>query len=189
MILQRHNRRHHVEGVQASFEAFDFAGNNRFGEFGFLAAVGDVAADGLLQVVDVVGEDAVELAHLGRNVAGHGNVDEKHRTVLAAREELLAVFAAKDRVGRARRSDDDVGAVARVIEILELDGLAVKPLRQSDRTIIGAVRHKDGGAAVGHQVAGSEFAHLAGADDEDRLPFQGSENLFGEFDCNRGDRY
>ena len=42
---------------------------------------------------------------------------------------------------------------------------------------------------MGHQVAGSEFAHLAGADDEDRLPFQCPENLFGEFDRDRGDRH
>ena len=140
-------------------------------------------ADGLLQIVDVVGEDAVELAHLRRNVAGDGDVDEKHWTVLAAREELLAVFAAKDRVGRARRGDDDVGAVARVIQVLELDGLAVKPLRQSDRTIVGAIRDEDGRAAMSHQVAGGEFAHLAGADDEDRLPFQRPENLFGQLHC------
>ena len=39
----------------------------------------------------------------------------------------------------------------------------------------------------GHQVAGGEFAHLAGADDEDRLPFQRAEDLLGEFDRNRGD--
>ena len=98
------------------------------------------------------------------------------------------MFAAEDRVGRARRGDDDVGAVAGVIQVLELDGLAVKPLRQSDRTIVGAIRDEDGGAAVGHQVAGGEFAHLAGADDEDGLPFQRPENLFGQLDCDRGDR-
>jgi hypothetical protein len=101
MILQRHDRGHHVERVQPGFEALDFAGNDGFGEFGFLAAVGNVAADGLLQVVDVVGEDAVELGHFRRNVAGHGNVDEEHRPVLAAGEELLAVLAAENGVGRA----------------------------------------------------------------------------------------
>ena len=145
--------------------------------------------DGLLQVVDVVGEDAVELAHLRRNVAGDGDVDEEHRAILAAGEELLSVFAAEDGVRRAGRGDDDVGAVAGVVQVLELDGLAVELLRQADGAIVGAVGDEDRGAAVGHQVAGGEFAHLAGADDEDRLPFQRAENLFGEFDRDRGDRH
>ena len=100
MILQRHDRRYHVERAQAGFEALDFAGNDGFGEFGFLAAVGNVARDRLLQVVDVVSEDAVELGHFRRDVAGHGDIDEEHGPVLAAGEELLSVFAAKNRLRR-----------------------------------------------------------------------------------------
>ncbi len=37
-------------------------------------------------------------------------------------------------------------------------------------------------------MPGGKFAHLSGADDEDRFPFQCPENLFGEFDRDRRDR-
>jgi hypothetical protein len=40
---------------------------------------------------------------------------------------------------------------------------------------------------VGHQVAGGEFAHLAGADDENILALQGSKDLFCQLHRNRGD--
>ena len=98
------------------------------------------------------------------------------------------MLAAEDGVGRAGRGDDDVGAVAGVVEVVELDGLAVELLRQADGAFVGAVGDEDRGAAVGHQVAGGEFAHLAGADDEDVLALQRAENLFGQFHRDRGDR-
>ncbi len=132
------------------FEALDFAADNGFGEFCFLAAVGNVAGDGLLQVVDVVGEDAVELAHFRGNIARHGDVDEEHGPVLAAGEKLFAVFAAEDGMRRAGRSNNDVGAIARVIQVIELDRLAVELLRQTDSAFIGAVGDEDGSATVCH---------------------------------------
>ena len=42
------------------------------------------------------------------------------------------MFAAEDGVGRASRGYDDVGAIAGGIKIVELDGLAVEFLRQSN---------------------------------------------------------
>jgi len=42
---------------------------------------------------------------------------------------------------------------------------------------------------MAHQMAGGEFAHFSGADDEDCLSFQCSENLFCEFDRHRRDRH
>ena len=187
VILQADDGGDHIERLQAGLEAFDFAGDDGFGEFGFLAAVGDVARDGLLQVVDVIGENAIELAHLRRNVARDGDVDEEHWAILAAGEELLSMLAAEDGVRRAGRGDDDIGAVAGVIQIIELDGLAVESLREADGALVGAVGNEDRGTAMRHQVTGGEFAHLAGADDEDRLPFQRPENFLGEFYRNRGD--
>ena len=109
-------------------------------------------------------------------------------SVFAAGEKLLSVLAAENGVRRSGGSDDDVGAVAGGVEILELDGLSVELLRQADGALVGSVGDKDRSAAVGHQVAGSEFAHLAGADDEDRLPFQSPEDLFGQLNRNRRDR-
>src|ERR1700732_2360286 len=130
--------------MEPSLKALDFAGNNGFREFSFLAAVRDVARHGLLQIINVVGEDAVELPHLGRNVAWYSDIDEEHRPVLAARQELLSMFAAEDGVWRAGRSDDDVGAIAGVIQVVELDGLPFELLRQADGPLIRPIGHEDG---------------------------------------------
>ena len=187
MILQRHNRGHNIQRLQARFKAFDLAGDDGFGEFGLFPAIGDVAADGLLQIVDVVGEDAVELRHLGGNIAGHGDIDEKHWLILAARKELLAMLLAENGVGRARRGDDNVGLVARVIKILKLNRLPVKSLRQANRPLVGTVRDEDRCATVSHQVARSQLAHLSCAHNENVLALQGAENLFCQFHGNRCD--
>jgi hypothetical protein len=62
--------------------------------------------------------------------------------------------------------------VAGVVKIFELDGLAVELLRQSDGALVGSVGNEDRSAAVSHQMPGSEFAHLAGAHDENILALQ-----------------
>src|SRR5208282_3867943 len=102
MILQANDGWNHIERVQSGLEALDFAGDDGFGQLGFVAAVGYVAADGLLQIVDVVDEDAVEPRHFRRNVAGDGDVDEEHWLVLAAGQELLSMLAAENGLGRTR---------------------------------------------------------------------------------------
>ena len=99
------------------------------------------------------------------------------------------MLAAKDGVRRTCRGDDDVGAVAGVVEIVELDGLAVELLRQTDGPFVSAVGDEDRRATMRHQVAGGEFAHLAGAHDEYRLPFQRPENLLSQFHRDRRDRH
>src|SRR5579859_4294967 len=125
-----------LTSLQAGFKLFYFARNNRFGSLGFMAAIGDVAAHGLLEVVDVVGKDAVELGHFRRDVARNGDVDEEHGPILAAGEELFAMFAAEDGLRRSGRSDDDVGAVAALVEVVELNGLAVEAVRESNCPVI-----------------------------------------------------
>ena len=97
----------------------------------------------LLQVVDVIGKNAVQLAHFRRHVARHRDVDEEHRTILAAGKELFTMLAPEDGVRCARRSDDDVGAVAGGVKVFELDGLSVELLRQPDCAVISAVSYKD----------------------------------------------
>jgi len=95
------------------------------------------------------------------------------------------VLAAKNSVGRAGRGDDDIGLVAGIVEILELDGLTVEPLRQSDGAFVGAIGDKDRSAAMRHQMPGREFAHLARPDDENVLALQRTENLLGQFHRDR----
>src|ERR1700685_285898 len=135
MILQADDSRNHIERVRAGFEAFDFARDNRFGEFRFFAAVGDVTADSLLQVVDVVDEDAVELGHFRRNVPRHRNVDKKHGPVLAAGKELFAMFGTEYGNRRSSRGNDDIGAVACVVKVVELNGFTAKFVRESGGTL------------------------------------------------------
>ena len=84
-------------------------GNEGLGVDGLAAALVHVGGGHLLQVVDVVDEDAFELVHRRVHVAGHGNVDEEHGPVAAAMQEGLAVLAAEDGVRRAGGADDDVG--------------------------------------------------------------------------------
>ena len=110
-------------------------------------------------------------------------------SVFAAGQKLLSVLAAENRVRRSGGSDNDVGAVAGGVEILELDGLSVELLREADGALVGSVGDKDGSAAVGHQVAGSELAHLAGANDEDRLPFQSPKDFFSQLNRDGRNRH
>ncbi len=55
----------------------------------------------LLQIVDVVNEDAVQLVHLRIDVAWDRNVDEEHGAIAAAGQELLTMFLAEDGMRRA----------------------------------------------------------------------------------------
>jgi len=123
-------------------EFLDLAIDDRLRLFRFLLAVGDVRTDRLLQIVDVINENAIELVHLRVDVAWNRDIDEEHGLILAPRHELFAVFAPEDEVGRSGRSDHNVGALAGVIEPAELDRLSVEFLRQANRPVVGAVGHK-----------------------------------------------
>ena len=127
-------------------EAIHFAGDDGFRAFGFLAAVGNMRGDGLLQVVNVIDEDAVELVHGRVDVARYGDIDKEHGPVLATAQEQLAMFAAEDRVRRAGGGDHDVGAVTGVVQIFEMDGLSFELVRQADGAFVGAIGHEDRGA-------------------------------------------
>ena len=100
------------------------------------------------------------------------------------------MFAAKNRVRRSGRGDDDVGAVARVVEVVELDGFAVESVRQANGAVVSTIGDENRGTAMRHQVARRQFAHLARAHNENGLAVQRPENLFGQLDCHRcnGDR-
>jgi hypothetical protein len=80
----------------------------------------------LLQVVDVVNEDAVELVHLRVHVARNGDIDKKHGPVAAPMHESLAVLAAEDRMWRAGGADDDVGFAGCLVELLKWNDAAIE---------------------------------------------------------------
>ena len=85
-----------------AWNRIDFAFDDVFGALGLFLAIGDVRGHGLLQIVDVVDENAVDLVHLRIDVARHRDIDEEHGTVLAAAHEHFAVFAPENSVRRAR---------------------------------------------------------------------------------------
>src|SRR6202158_4657323 len=154
VVLQADDGGNHVESLQASVEFFDFAIDDRFRLFGFLLAIGDVRRDRLLQIVDVIDEDAIDLVHLRIDVAGNGDIDKEHGLVFAQRHELFAVFGPADEGRRAGRGNYDVGAITGVIKAVELDRLSVKFLRQPDGAVVGAVGDKERGGAVREQMGG-----------------------------------
>ena len=102
MILQRNDRGNHIKSLQARLKAFNLAFDNVRGALRLFFAIRDVRSHGLLQIVDVVDEDAVHLVHLRIDIARHRNIDEEHGTILAAAHEQFAVLAAEDSVRELR---------------------------------------------------------------------------------------
>jgi hypothetical protein len=189
MVLQRNDGGDDFERLQASVETLDFHVDDVVGKFGFLLAVGDMRGYSLLQIVDVVDEDAVEFVHLRINIAGDGDIDKEHGAVLAATEKQLTVLATKDCMGGAGRGDDDITSIASIVQPAELDGLAVELVGELNGAIVGAIGDEDGRSAVGHQVTCRQFTHLPRAHEIDVLAVERSEDLFGKLDGHRRHRH
>src|ERR1035438_5462189 len=143
----------------------------------------------LLQVIDIVNKDAVQLVQLGIDIAWDRDVDEKHGTVAALAEEPFAVLLAEDGVRRARGTDDDVGIGNGLVKPFEWDRRAVELFRQRRSAREGAVGKVDLRAAMRQQMAGSQFAHLAGAHQVNARALQVAKYLLGQVHCHRCDGY
>ncbi len=154
MVLQADDGRNHVESLQASVEFCDLTIDDRLSFIRFLLTIGDVGSNRLLQIVDIVDENAVELVHLRIDVARNRDIDEEHGPVAAQRHELFAVFGPEDEMRRAGRGNHDIGALAGVVKPAKLDRLSVKFVRQPDGAVVGAVGDKDRSGAMREQVPG-----------------------------------
>src|SRR6185369_10563259 len=126
IFLQRQNSRHDIERLHALGKALDFYLYDALGFGGFLLAIGKMRGHNLLQVVDVVHEDAIDIIHGGIYVARHGDVDEEHWPVAATCHETLAMLFAEDGNRRAGRSDDDIGLICSVVELFKTKRTAIK---------------------------------------------------------------
>ena len=182
LALERDDGGRDVDGALTLMEAFDLSGDECFGVSGLGLALGNVGRGNLLEVVDVVDEEAVELVDLGIDVARDGDVDEEHGAVAAALQEGVAVLAAEDGVRRAGGGDDDVGFAGSLVELLEGDDAAVEGLGEGARTLQGAVGDEDGAGALLDEVTCGEFAHFTCADKEDGAALKRAEDLAGELD-------
>ena len=83
---------------------------------------------------------------------------------------------------RAGGTDDDVGAIDRIVELFEGDGFAVELLGQCGGALIRAVAEVDLLGTVGEKMTGSELAHLAGANEIHTRALEVAEYLLGQLD-------
>src|SRR6266446_4037058 len=151
MVLQTDDGRNHVESLQASVESVDLTIDDRLSLIRFLLAIRDVGTDRLLQIVDVVDENAVELVHLRIDVARDGDVNKEHRAVAAEGHQLFAMLGPEDEMRRAGRGNHDIGAFARVVKSAKLDRLSVEFVRQPDGAVVRAIGNKDRRGAMREQ--------------------------------------
>src|SRR5260370_13964840 len=76
LVLKRNNCGLQVKSLQPSLKALDFSFDNLFSAFGFVLSASHMRADGFLQIVNVIDEDAVEFVHFWINVAWHCDINE-----------------------------------------------------------------------------------------------------------------
>ena len=190
-LLQGDDCGRDVDGAQALMETLDFSGNKRFGVDCLSAALIHVRGGHLLQVVDVVDEDAIELVHQRIDVARDCDIDEKHGPIAALVKKSLAVLGTKDGVRRAGGADDDVGAAGSVVELAVVDHLgdnsALKLRCHAAGALGGSIADQDGSGALLHKVARGDLAHLSGAYEENCTPFKRAKDFSRKIDCDGGD--
>ena len=142
----------------------------------------------LLQVVDVVQEHPFQPIHFRVHIAGHRNIDHEHRLVLPPMQNLLRLRHSQNLPRRSRRRNDDVRLVCPRVQVIKVDRLPQKLLRQLHRALVRAIRHHHRIRAVLHQVPRRQLAHLARADDQNLLAFERSKNPPGQVHRHRRNR-
>src|SRR5437867_5381263 len=85
--------------------------------------------------------------------------------------------------------DDNICAITGLIELFKQNHLAVKFPRQLRRALMSTIGYKDGSCPVSHQVTRSFFVKQKTAYEIDVPSLKRSENLLGQLDRNRGNRY
>src|SRR5437667_4226178 len=132
-LAQLHEQRDHVERLLPFQELPDLALDQALGGRGLLLPLAQVGLGHRAQVVEVVEEDAFQLAGRRVDVARHRDVDEEQRPEVAAapgRPDVLDVLAADDDAGSAGAADDDVGGGQLAAERFEGRRAAAQGRRQ-----------------------------------------------------------
>ncbi len=173
---------HHALGGELAAETSGLRGDDFFRDERSGVALFEIVCDHLLEVVNVVEEDAGNLAHGGIDVARHGNVDEENGAALALAVHALGVLASEDDVRAAGGGEHNVGLGQMLPAVFEANGDAVQQSSQLDGFLVGTVDHPEGIGAVGDQVARGKLAHFSGAEHKNVTLFERAEDLFGELD-------
>ncbi len=142
-----------------------------------------------MQVVDGVEIDIVQLADLRLDVPRHGDVNHKHRLVLAPLQRLLYRALAEDRQLTGGGADDDVAVVQLFRDIGKQDCLRPQLRRQRTGALEGTVGDDDFLHALLVQVARHQSDGFASADQQRLAALQVAEDLPRQADRGEGHRH
>src|SRR5579872_2933899 len=187
LLLQAHDRGSNIHGAATLVETLNLGSDEGFRVSGLPATFSHMRGRDLLQVVDVVDEDAFNLVDGRIDIAGHGNVDEEHRPVAAPMHEGLAVLAAEDRVRRASGADHDVGFARGLVEPVEWDYTAIERLSQRMGTFLGAIRDENSAGSLLDEMARRKLRHFSCAHKEYGAALERAKYLASKVDCHRSD--
>ena len=166
MLLQLLDGRQHVQALVPVDVLVHLLADDVHHLGNLLLAFSQVLADDALQIVDVVQENVVQVAHLGFDVARHGDVDEKERPVVAMRHDLADHFRGNDRLPGRRRADHHIRLLDAAVQFAEGDGggaeLPGQLLRFGQRAVCDAQAMN----AALLQIHQRHLGDLAGADHE-----------------------
>lgn len=168
--------------LEAARKQFDFGFDEAFGLGGFALAGLEVVAQDLLHVVDVVEEGVFDLVDGGFDVAGDGQVDEEEGATTAGAHGAGHGVVVEDVAGGVCGGDDDIDIHQKILEAFEGAGLAAELCGERFGFGGGAVDDEEVGDALAVEVAGSQGAHFASADEEGAFSGEFAEDLAGQFD-------
>ena len=134
-------------------EALCLGSQNLLGFVGGSLTLARIVVGNIFQVVKVMEENALDVAHRWVNVAGHGEVDDHQGLIFLlcprtsrSRTMTFGFLAAENRVRTGSRTDDDVGLRHVLPAFLKRDRKPTELRRQLCRVIEGATdyAHADG---------------------------------------------
>ncbi len=142
---------------------------------------------GLLQGVNVVDVHVIELVDRRFDVAGHGDIDDKHGSVGAFAQGALEMAGIEERRGGCCGCHDDIRPGEGLVEILEGHGFPAQFFSQDEGLLMAPVDEENVADSVREQAFQGTFAHLARTDNHDRLVGQVDKDRHGQIDGDRRD--
>ena len=137
---------------------------------------------GLVEVVDVVEEDVVQVVDGGLDVARHGDVDQKHRAVLAAADDGAHLVAREDVMRRAAGGEQISTSGKASSSRLVVDHAAVELAGEGLGALPRAIRDEYFGHTGAAQMTQRGFGHLPRPDHQDAFSFERTEDVARQLD-------